>query len=478
MRNFKRLFYIAPMALASRCFAKSLYLTSPVPLPPQDDRFEAMMPYFPEVKTMITVQITKGAWNKDLPGPCEPACTTDGKPTSGRVGTPTCSPGGKPTVVDGNAFCVPSGSLVCSVSKVASAEPTCVPAGGGYRAVCTSTGTPPVPSSPTCPSGDGPTCASASAKPACISDASAVCVQKIDSFPTCQPTGGGGGYGPPALTISVKPVGVSRGFLYYTKNPFFSDTANVSISSDGLLSNSDSSSTQQITAILTELAQTAAAVAPVPAPKFAYSHHYRKAHKKGVKHEDHEKELANRRHCASVITNLPSPWIKRYFVQRSERNSYPIYRDNSTSISLRLEVPPVTSDERVTFQDGAHYGLVAFYPVPAIVTLACQVGGGEGILFTPPDTINVYTESHLLDPQRDFLSDPQDTYTFSSGIITGHKYTAQSPAKTIVDTVTAPVRALMPSVSVTTNTQVTTGGGKPDQTTTTTGSTVAPPKGP
>jgi hypothetical protein len=47
---------------------------------------------------------------------------------------------------------------------------------------------------------------------------------------------------------------------------------------------------------------------------------------------------------------------------------------------------------------------------------------------------------------------------------------------TVVDTVTAPIRALMPSVTITTNTQVQTGGGKPNQTTTTTNTQVAPPK--
>lgn len=135
------------------------------------------------------------------------------------------------------------------------------------------------------------------------------------------------------------------------------------------------------------------------------------------------------------------------------------------SISLRLDIPPVFSDERVTLKDGAHYGLVAFYPVPSVATLNCRVGRRKFFELTPPQVINIYTESHLVDPQRDFFSNPQDTFTFSSGFVTGHKYAAQSPAKTIVDTVTAPVRALMPSVTITTNTQVQTGGGKPNQTT-------------
>jgi hypothetical protein len=193
---------IVPMILASRCFAESLYLTSPVPLPPDDDRFQFIAPYFPELNTRITVSISKGAWNKDLPAPtCTLACIA---PAGTAVGFPTCTPSGLPTVTDGTFTCTPSGTPACS-----------------------SNGT---------PAGD-----STAGRPTCTSTNS-------------------GNYGPPVVTISASPVPVARGFLYFTKNALFSDAANVSISTDGLLSGADSSSTQQITAILTELAQTAAAV--------------------------------------------------------------------------------------------------------------------------------------------------------------------------------------------------------------------------
>ena len=42
----------------------------------------------------------------------------------------------------------------------------------------------------------------------------------------------------------------------------------------------------------------------------------------------------------------------------------------------------------------------------------------------------------------------QDTFTFNAGFITAHKVVEQSSAKTAVDTVTAPIRALIPSVTV------------------------------
>jgi hypothetical protein len=104
-----------------------------------------------------------------------------------------------------------------------------------------------------------------------------------------------------------------------------------------------------------------------------------------------------------------------------------------------------------------------FFLVPTAASILCVVTGGSD---KSPKA------------QRDFLTNPQDTYTFSAGIITGHKYAGQSPVKTVVDTLTAPVRALMPSVQVTQTTQVQTGGGKPDQTTTTTQAQTGPSKGP
>ena len=95
-----------------------------------------------------------------------------------------------------------------------------------------------------------------------------------------------------------------------------------------------------------------------------------------------------------------------------------------------------------------------------------------------PQVVNLYLYSYFINPQRDFLTNPQNTLTFDKGVITGHKYAAQSSAKTAVDIVTAIPRAITPSVTITTNTQVQTVGGKPSQTTTSTQTQTAPPKGP
>src|SRR5262249_3347568 len=98
------------------------------------------------------------------------------------------------------------------------------------------------------------------------------------------------------------------------------------------------------------------------------------------------------------------------------------------------------------------------------------------VYLTTPSVINIYTQSRFVDPQRDFLTGPQDTLTFNAGFIVAHKYSNQSSVKTIVDTLTAPIRAMIPSVPIQQNTQIQTGGGKPEQTTTTTSTTIGPPK--
>jgi len=133
----------------------------------------------------------------------------------------------------------------------------------------------------------------------------------------------------------------------------------------------------------------------------------------------------------------------------------------------------------------ARSGFVAFFPVSATATTECLIlrhvadlpkGRRDlpaTVLLSAPTVVNLYTESHLLDPQRDFFTNPHDTFTFTAGLITGHKFTGQSAAKTVVDTITSPIRALMPSVTVTQSVAV-----SPTGKTTTTSTQTAPPKGP
>ncbi len=251
-----------------------------------------------------------------------------------------------------------------------------------------------------------------------------------------------------------------------------------------MLSNLDTASQQQITSILTELAQTAGAIVPGGA--------LREATLKGA-----PTTQTARQKCFSAIATLlkngpfnvnqdyPLPldhddWVIPLTGDLVQDVSLEFRLDRSdpvTSPVTRRSLPPRPRRGAVFTQSG----LVAFFPVPARATLSCRVtmaapGAPVPIFLSAPSVVYLYTRSEWLNPQRDFLTNPQETLTFSGGFITGHKYTGQSPAKTIVDTLTAPIRALMPSVSIQQQTQVQTGGGKPDQTTSSTQTTIGPPK--
>lgn len=271
------------------------------------------------------------------------------------------------------------------------------------------------------------------------------------------------------FVASISPEPVQRGYLYLLRNAFFSDSVNVNIGTDGLLSSSDSSSVQQVTAILTEMAQAAA-------PFF-------------------QETIANK------PPNIPSDVIPRSnnTVETCLRQAKdlvqagPYYSKGSwwggdwrisdnADIYLRLTPSIVRHGRQAAIAD-EEPGLVAFFPVPATAAFICKFKISDKprkyttpILLSQPTPVSLYIDSEIIDPQRDFLTNPQDTLTFNSGMITGHKYAAQSAAKTIVDTVTAPIRAIMPSVSVVQTTQVQSTPGKPDQTTATTQTTTGPPK--
>jgi hypothetical protein len=278
---------------------------------------------------------------------------------------------------------------------------------------------------------------------------------------TCPPPGGDTF----AVALGVSPVPKSRGYLYLLSNAFFSDSVNVSVGSDGMLSSSNTSSVQQITAIVTELAQTAAAAVGGPLLTLA------------LPVQD------PRQKCNSAIANYvkSAPYYET-FIRRVISKEHPVHKKiivapdallGDTTLHFKV-TPLVTSEGQIRIGE-ASYGVVAFFPIPASVEISCTFGQ-KPVLLSPPTVVSLYTESQLLEPERDFLTNPQDNFTFSAGMITGHQYTRQSSAKTIVDTVTAPIRALMPAVSVQQTTQLQTGGGKPDQTTTTTQTTTGAPK--
>jgi hypothetical protein len=286
-----------------------------------------------------------------------------------------------------------------------------------------------------------------------------------------------------SVTFGVTAIPASRAYLYLKKNSLFADAINMSVDSNGLLSSSNTSSTQQITAILTELAGTIGAFLPVaplskvevpPSPK-----------------------AAARQKCFSTIADelKAGPFIAT--PQRSDLNNmrrgkpWTIELDTNTAVKILVNfelrrstagLAGLGKETEVTVNvDGRthvyrrHNGLIAFFPVPAKVTISCSTDDNT-FLLAAPMIVNVYAESQFLDPQRDFFTGPQDTFTFSGGMFVSHNYSGRSPAKTVVNTITAPIRAIIPSVSVQQTTQVQTGGGKPDQTTTTTQTTTGAPK--
>ena len=282
--------------------------------------------------------------------------------------------------------------------------------------------------------------------------------------------------GPPTLTVTLTPVPVARAYLYFKKNSFFNNTFNVGVGNDGLLTSSDSSSVQQVTAVLTELAQAAAAFVAPTLPGVPAAPRVTPA----LPSDDPA-------YCAAGIAQLTaSVALYKSFDPAEIGDTSATYQIASTLVlgkdstktvrlALKLEVPPGLSSGLADVS-AAHAGFVAYAPVPTIASIVCTAEKGAALPLSQPMVIYPYFVSRYIDPKRDFLTDPAETFTLNAGFLTGHKYTDQSGAKTIIDTITAPIRAVLPSVSVQQSTQVQTGGGKPDQTTTTTQTTTGPPK--
>jgi hypothetical protein len=157
---------------------------------------------------------------------------------------------------------------------------------------------------------------------------------------------------------------------------------------------------------------------------------------------------------------------------------------NRDAVSIRFTLKTrIDSYHQVARSSSSFGGFVAFFPVPTTARNECVVTRTidflpagtttvtSSFLLSPQTVVNLYTESHFLNPQRDFFTNPHDTFTFTAGMITGHKFTGQSAAKTLVDTITQPIRSLMPSVTVTQTVAV-----SPTGKTTTTATQTAPPK--
>jgi hypothetical protein len=415
--------------------ASPLYLTTFKPLPvvgyTSDDVYTFIAPYFVHVKTKISVSITKAA-SPAGPAAANPKLAAPTEPSPVRI-TKSEWEDTKVTF-----------TVNCDLTSTLAAKNTIDVVGvdsavNGRRTVTTVAASTIEATLPTSVPKGNSSVIGAITSVNCPSDASNNTL---------------------TVTITVIPIPQSpRGYLYLRKDAFYSDSVNVSVGSDGLLSSSDSSSAQQITAILTELAQTATAAVGGVGP-FAL--------RGGAEQQDRQK-------CFQALNDLVKygPYYKQF-----EISSDALYRrlnDDGPGPAITLQVKPLVSilpsePEEIDFQVApgilGHPGLMAFFPVPAEAEIVCKTP--KTYFLSEPTKVNLYTEKHYLNPERDFLTGPQDTFTFSSGFIVGHKYSDQSPAKTIVDTVTSPIRAMIPSVSVTQSTTLQSSGASSKTTSTTT----------
>jgi hypothetical protein len=305
---------------------------------------------------------------------------------------------------------------------------------------------------------------------------------------TC-PSAGGDTYSV-AFSLQVVPKLASRRHLYWKRNPFFDDAANIGVDANGMLSNAQSASQQEITAIITELAGTAASIA---------------AGGGGLAHLQEAGQSARKACNQDIISFVKNGSYFGDFpldinamqdlllgktvtlALRLDPNGDPAViretkapsdSDNIATIEFNISGAggAVKLGRPVDFSDKEFWGIMVFLPVPVQGTVDCFASKSETlasenrrVLIAPSTVLNLYADKRVVNPTRDFLTNPQDSFTFSGGIISGHKYTGQSAAKTIIDTITAPIRAIVPSVNVTQSQTIQSNGQKSTTTSTTTG---------
>jgi len=126
-------------------------------------------------------------------------------------------------------------------------------------------------------------------------------------------------------------------------------------------------------------------------------------------------------------------------------------------------------------------GFYAYEPSPVAVYLTCEIAN-FGVpntvyraILAPPTILSSYQYRHRENPQRNFWTSPQDTYSINDGIITGHKYTSMSPIKSFIDLITSPIRSAFPSGSSNSSVSVNEATGARTRTDST---TLSPSKGP
>jgi hypothetical protein len=282
---------------------------------------------------------------------------------------------------------------------------------------------------------------------------------------------------PPIITVAAINLPKERRYLYFHNDMWFNNTVDFQANSTGNPTKSDTSSVQQVIPMLTALGQAASQImamagkAIIPAPLM-------QVEKNKLTKFKEECDTA-----FSEVVKAPHPFYHEIHVSegmekdRTDANADLNSLVTETGVNLAVEID---QDEKspVVAADAAFEGYILHEPSSIIVSLVCIDKKDNTVklyLGTSP-LIPVYRDRIKVNPQRAFWNNPTDTITSDNGIITGHKYTNQSPAKTFVDLITAPVKALLPSMTNTTTTTVVSVPGKPDQTSSTSTQTAAPPK--
>ena len=315
------------------------------------------------------------------------------------------------------------------------------------------------------------------------------------------------------FTLQTIPILESLRFLYWKRNPFFDDTVSFSVDSNGMPSNAQSASTQEITAIITEIAgAVASALKPaggaalvadnlkIPSARKTCNQDIISFVKNGayfydtVLDNDTLTKIVKTPGGVNFLLSLdpngdpklavgtPSDadQISSIEFNLSIGGNAVRYEDPSPRKRVRPVTPPKLAPQAPVAplrSDKAFPGVMIFFPAAVRATVKCYVPKGERpfalspgteVNLAAPTVTNVYAVRAVVDPQRDFLTNPKDTFTFSGGIITGHNYSNQSAAKTVIDTILAPLQAIIPSMNVSQSTTVQNGGtGTPTTTTST-----------
>ena len=288
----------------------------------------------------------------------------------------------------------------------------------------------------------------------------------------------------PIITVGAINQPKDKRYLYFHDDMWFNNSAEFHTNNIGYPTKSDTSSVQQVIPMLTALGQAAGQIMALGGKAMMPT---------GLKETEVEtqnnfnKLKANCDKAFSEVVAAPLPFYSEIRVSDvSEMNKdlmganlvlNSLIKTTERGLKFKIKIDPEGEGRADAIPKAVPFeGYVLYEQSSITASLVCEDDSQIQLYLGTSPLIPVYRDRLQLNPQRAFWKNPTDTITSDNGIITGHKYTNQSPAKTFVDLITAPVRALLPSTTNTTTTSVVTVPGKPDQTTSTTQQQTGPPK--